>query len=284
MRWKHPRRRPPDGAPLRAARLPRRDRARAHLARLGQDGLERPRGRARPIENALPAGRLPGLADLHGRLDDADVRSGDLAARRSKGWSTGRRRSRTPSCAACRAPSRSPTSTASRAGRSATCTGPASASRTCSPLPARRRRGRCSSSSPRRSPYVDTLTLQQAELHDAMLAYEMNGKPLSREHGAPVRVVIPEMYGYKNVKWVAKIVVTDHVDPGLLGAARLRRRCMRRQVEWPLSPVTREPALFTNAPRLHPPLLANGADAALGARGRVLRAARLRARALPPAA
>src|SRR5438105_10085071 len=39
-------------------------------------------------------------------------------------------------------------------------------------------------------PYVDTLTLRQAELHDAMLAYEMNGKPLPREHGAPVRVVI----------------------------------------------------------------------------------------------
>jgi DMSO/TMAO reductase YedYZ molybdopterin-dependent catalytic subunit len=63
-------------------------------------------------------------------------------------------------------------------------------------------------------PYVDTLTLRQAELHDAMLAYEMDGKPLPREHGAPVRVVIPEMYGYKNVKWVQKIVVTDHVDEG----------------------------------------------------------------------
>jgi DMSO/TMAO reductase YedYZ molybdopterin-dependent catalytic subunit len=38
-----------------------------------------------------------------------------------------------------------------------------------------------------------------------MLAYEMDGKPLRREHGAPVRVVIPEMYGYKNVKWVERI-------------------------------------------------------------------------------
>jgi DMSO/TMAO reductase YedYZ molybdopterin-dependent catalytic subunit len=63
-------------------------------------------------------------------------------------------------------------------------------------------------------PYVDTLTLKQAEFHDAMLAYEMDGKPLSRDHGAPVRVVIPEMYGYKGVKWVERIVVTDHVDPG----------------------------------------------------------------------
>jgi DMSO/TMAO reductase YedYZ molybdopterin-dependent catalytic subunit len=63
-------------------------------------------------------------------------------------------------------------------------------------------------------PYVDTLTLEQADLHDAMLAYEMNGAPLPREHGAPVRVVIPEMYGYKNTKWVQRIVVTDQVAPG----------------------------------------------------------------------
>jgi DMSO/TMAO reductase YedYZ molybdopterin-dependent catalytic subunit len=63
-------------------------------------------------------------------------------------------------------------------------------------------------------PYVDTLTLRQAGLADAMLAYEMDGKPLRREHGAPVRVVIPEMYGYKNVKWVERIVVGDRLEPG----------------------------------------------------------------------
>ncbi len=54
-------------------------------------------------------------------------------------------------------------------------------------------------------PYEDSLTLAQAQLADAMLAYEMDGRPLRREHGAPVRVVIPEMYGYKNVKWVERI-------------------------------------------------------------------------------
>ncbi len=55
------------------------------------------------------------------------------------------------------------------------------------------------------SPYEDSLTLEQASLADAMLAYEMDGQPLKREHGAPARVVIPEMYGYKNVKWVERI-------------------------------------------------------------------------------
>lgn len=63
-------------------------------------------------------------------------------------------------------------------------------------------------------PYVDTLTLEQAKLPDVMLAYEMDGKPLAREHGAPVRVVIPEMYGYKGVKWVSRITVSVDAQPG----------------------------------------------------------------------
>jgi DMSO/TMAO reductase YedYZ molybdopterin-dependent catalytic subunit len=63
-------------------------------------------------------------------------------------------------------------------------------------------------------PYVDYLTLAQASLPDVMLAWEMNGKPLLREHGAPVRVVIPDMYGYKNVKWVAEINLVPQAGSG----------------------------------------------------------------------
>lgn len=63
-------------------------------------------------------------------------------------------------------------------------------------------------------PYVDTLTLDQAHLPDAMLAYEMDGRPLSRPHGAPVRVVIPDMYGYKGVKWVERITLGTDAEPG----------------------------------------------------------------------
>ena len=63
-------------------------------------------------------------------------------------------------------------------------------------------------------PYVDYLTLAQAMLPDAMLAWAMDGKPLRQEHGAPVRVVIPEMYGYKNVKWVAEINLVPETGSG----------------------------------------------------------------------
>jgi DMSO/TMAO reductase YedYZ molybdopterin-dependent catalytic subunit len=64
------------------------------------------------------------------------------------------------------------------------------------------------------TPYVDYLTLQQASLRDVMLAYEMDGKPLRQEHGAPLRLVIPEMYGYKNVKWLERIDVVPQAEPG----------------------------------------------------------------------
>jgi DMSO/TMAO reductase YedYZ molybdopterin-dependent catalytic subunit len=63
-------------------------------------------------------------------------------------------------------------------------------------------------------PYVDSLTMQQASLRDVMLAYEMDGKPLAQEHGAPLRLVIPEMYGYKNVKWLERIDVVPQAEPG----------------------------------------------------------------------
>jgi DMSO/TMAO reductase YedYZ molybdopterin-dependent catalytic subunit len=58
------------------------------------------------------------------------------------------------------------------------------------------------------SPYDDSLTLHQALLADVMLAHHMDGRPLTRAHGAPVRLVIPEMYGYKGVKWIERIEVT----------------------------------------------------------------------------
>ena len=63
-------------------------------------------------------------------------------------------------------------------------------------------------------PYDDILSFEQVFLPDVMLAYEMDGKPLSRPHGAPVRVVMPRMYGYKYVKWVDRIEVRKEFRPG----------------------------------------------------------------------
>jgi DMSO/TMAO reductase YedYZ molybdopterin-dependent catalytic subunit len=63
-------------------------------------------------------------------------------------------------------------------------------------------------------PYNDSLTMAQVGLHDVMLALEMDGQPLSRPHGSPARVVIPEMYGYKGVKWLSRIELVSRQPTG----------------------------------------------------------------------
>ena len=63
-------------------------------------------------------------------------------------------------------------------------------------------------------PYVDSLTLGQARLPDVLLADELDGKPLPQEHGAPLRLVVPEMYGYKSVKWLRRIDLVAHAGDG----------------------------------------------------------------------
>lgn len=54
-------------------------------------------------------------------------------------------------------------------------------------------------------PYVDQLTLEQFLLPDVLLATRMDDAPLTRAHGAPLRLVVPRMYGYKSVKWLGGI-------------------------------------------------------------------------------
>jgi DMSO/TMAO reductase YedYZ molybdopterin-dependent catalytic subunit len=63
-------------------------------------------------------------------------------------------------------------------------------------------------------PYNDSLTLGQLHLPGVLLALEMDDKPLSRPHGSPARVVIPEMYGYKGVKWLTRIELVEHQPIG----------------------------------------------------------------------
>jgi DMSO/TMAO reductase YedYZ molybdopterin-dependent catalytic subunit len=63
-------------------------------------------------------------------------------------------------------------------------------------------------------PYDDILTMEQAFLPDVMLALDMDGEPLTRPHGSPARVVMPQMYGYKSVKWVERIEVRRDFVPG----------------------------------------------------------------------
>jgi len=50
-----------------------------------------------------------------------------------------------------------------------------------------------------------SLPMADALAEGPLLAYAMNGEPLPREHGAPLRLVVPRWYGVASVKWLARI-------------------------------------------------------------------------------
>jgi DMSO/TMAO reductase YedYZ molybdopterin-dependent catalytic subunit len=62
--------------------------------------------------------------------------------------------------------------------------------------------------------YSESLTLEQARRRDVLVAYELEGDPLSDMHGGPVRLYVAPMYGYKSLKWLDSIELTRHVQEG----------------------------------------------------------------------
>jgi DMSO/TMAO reductase YedYZ molybdopterin-dependent catalytic subunit len=62
--------------------------------------------------------------------------------------------------------------------------------------------------------YTESLTLSQARRPDVVVAYALEGKGLSSEHGGPVRLYVAPMYGYKSCKWLDTIELTRDVEPG----------------------------------------------------------------------
>jgi DMSO/TMAO reductase YedYZ molybdopterin-dependent catalytic subunit len=57
--------------------------------------------------------------------------------------------------------------------------------------------------------FARSLPLSRALEDDVLLAYEMNGEPLPRAHGFPVRLIVPGWYAMASVKWVTRIRVTN---------------------------------------------------------------------------
>lgn len=64
--------------------------------------------------------------------------------------------------------------------------------------------------------YLKDLPLERLAAGDVLLAYEMNGEPLTVEHGAPVRLFIPGYYGTNCVKWLRRITISDRRADGPL--------------------------------------------------------------------
>jgi DMSO/TMAO reductase YedYZ molybdopterin-dependent catalytic subunit len=61
--------------------------------------------------------------------------------------------------------------------------------------------------------YYVGLDMESALHSQTLLCYEMNGKPLTEPHGAPLRLAIPVKYGIKNIKRIGTIRFTDRRPP-----------------------------------------------------------------------
>lgn len=66
-----------------------------------------------------------------------------------------------------------------------------------------------------RGPHARSMFVQDAMEPDALLATKMNGAPLSREHGQPLRLILPGWYGMAQIKWLTRIEVLDRRYEGL---------------------------------------------------------------------
>ena len=65
--------------------------------------------------------------------------------------------------------------------------------------------------------YYVSIDMPSAMHPQTLLAYEMNGAPLTVPHGAPLRLVMPVKYGIKNIKQIGSIEYTDARPRRLLG-------------------------------------------------------------------
>jgi DMSO/TMAO reductase YedYZ molybdopterin-dependent catalytic subunit len=62
--------------------------------------------------------------------------------------------------------------------------------------------------------YTTNLPIADVTGGKAWVVWEHEGKPLSREHGGPVRMLVPHLYFWKSAKWISKITLLDHDEPG----------------------------------------------------------------------
>jgi DMSO/TMAO reductase YedYZ molybdopterin-dependent catalytic subunit len=58
--------------------------------------------------------------------------------------------------------------------------------------------------------FARSITLENAMKPEPLLAWGLNGQPLRRDHGFPIRVIMPGWYGVANVKWLSEIRLQEN--------------------------------------------------------------------------
>lgn len=63
------------------------------------------------------------------------------------------------------------------------------------------------------APFGGSIPLESTAASLSLLAHDMNGEPLTAEHGFPLRGIVPGYIGARSVKWLSKITVSDRPSP-----------------------------------------------------------------------
>ena len=58
--------------------------------------------------------------------------------------------------------------------------------------------------------YTTNLPLEHLRGGQAWIAWTVDGAPLPRDHGGPVRLLVPHLYFWKSAKWVTQLTLLDH--------------------------------------------------------------------------
>jgi DMSO/TMAO reductase YedYZ molybdopterin-dependent catalytic subunit len=62
--------------------------------------------------------------------------------------------------------------------------------------------------------YTTNLPLSHITGGQAWIAFTHEGQPLPREHGGPVRLLVPHLYFWKSAKWITRLTLLDHDQQG----------------------------------------------------------------------
>ena len=62
--------------------------------------------------------------------------------------------------------------------------------------------------------FTSNIPLAALEEETSLVAYEADGEPLTKDHGWPVRLVVPTRYFWKSAKWLRGLQLLDHDEPG----------------------------------------------------------------------
>ncbi|HEX2029938.1 MAG TPA: sulfite oxidase [Actinomycetota bacterium] len=100
--------------------------------------------------------------------------------------------------------------------------------------------------------YERSLPLEETSRDEILLAYEMNGRPLEPQHGAPVRLLVPGWYGMTSVKWLTRIRAVTEPFEGYQQATAYR---FQQHEDDPGIPVSRMQVRALMIPPGHPDFL-----------------------------